>query len=473
MQELKAPAEWNKKIAGLVSKKGSKQQVLLICGPKSSGKSTFARLLTNRLTTDEARLKTRAGAGVAILDIDPGQPEFSPPGIISLVHMDGPNLSPSFCHPNGPPEQQGLLKSHAICAVSPAMDPGHYLECVLDLYAEYQGKLAHKYPLIINTPGWVQGTGLDILVDLIQEIQPTEVVYMSKDGPEETVEGLSLACEKTRCSALSTLPSQATEYTSRTALHFRTMQMLAYFHQDSETTDRDHLRWDTRPLTMSAPLMVPFTSSTNGFAGILCYDYQPSIELLGEFLNGTIIALVDIESKEAFSRVHSLSSIRVQESCHEGGSQGVLPLIRNDAGRTLDPKHSRALGLGLIRGIDMENRVIHLLTPVPLKKIQEVQKSGRSIVIVAGKFDPPSWAYTEDLYSQAYESNVKDDNDGAVEVTDEDTDDDSSENNDEEEKLSPQDLQTPWVEVLHGNQKRAVGSRVWRVRRDLGKGAND
>jgi polynucleotide 5'-hydroxyl-kinase GRC3/NOL9 len=30
-------------------------------------------------------------------------------------------------------------------------------------------------------------------------------------------------------------------------------------------------------------------------------------------------------------------------------------------------------------------------------------------------------------------------------------------------------VEVPWVEMLHGSQKRAVGSKVWRVRRDLGR----
>jgi polynucleotide 5'-hydroxyl-kinase GRC3/NOL9 len=59
-----------------------------------------------------------------------------------------------------------------------------------------------------------------------------------------------------------------------------------------------------------------------------------------------------------------------------------------------------------------------------------------------------------------------------VTVADEDTDEDASEG-DHEADVGPaarEYTQTPWVEMLHGNQKRSVGSRVWRVRRDLGKG---
>ncbi|KAK4031211.1 hypothetical protein C8A01DRAFT_42310, partial [Parachaetomium inaequale] len=29
--------------------------------------------------------------------------------------------------------------------------------------------------------------------------------------------------------------------------------------------------------------------------------------------------------------------------------------------------------------------------------------------------------------------------------------------------------EVPWVEMLHGSQRRAAGSKVWRVRRDLGR----
>lgn len=140
LHELVSRGEWNKEIADLVRTTQKRPRTVLVCGPKSSGKSTFSRLLANRLMTDEACLRAGASPGIALLDLDPGQPEFSPPGVVSLIHVMEPNLAPPFCHPLH--NTKNILRSHAIASVTPAMNPEHYLECSLDLVCAVRGKVA-------------------------------------------------------------------------------------------------------------------------------------------------------------------------------------------------------------------------------------------------------------------------------------------------------------------------------------------
>ncbi|THU61954.1 hypothetical protein C4D60_Mb01t00050 [Musa balbisiana] len=54
--------------------------ITLVCGPWNSGKSTFSRLLLNTLLHRYKR--------VGYLDTDVGQPEFTPPGCLSLHVID-------------------------------------------------------------------------------------------------------------------------------------------------------------------------------------------------------------------------------------------------------------------------------------------------------------------------------------------------------------------------------------------------
>jgi polynucleotide 5'-hydroxyl-kinase GRC3/NOL9 len=51
-------------------------------GPKGSGKSTFTRMLVNRLLLRHKQ--------VAYLDCDTGQTEFTPPGMVSLHILSEP-----------------------------------------------------------------------------------------------------------------------------------------------------------------------------------------------------------------------------------------------------------------------------------------------------------------------------------------------------------------------------------------------
>lgn len=497
LQELISPAEWNKELARLASQPRS--LTIFVCGPKSSGKSTFSKLLANRLMTEETRSESGSSQGVAFLDLDPGQPEFSPPGVISLVHLKAPNLSPGFCHPLLHTSDNKMLRAHAIASITPATSPEHYLECVLDLYGMYRSTFHGKRqcPLVINTPGWIQGTGLDILTELITAIRPSDVVYMSNYGPAETVDALMSVAKK---NTLVTLPSQANEYTSRTASHLRAMQTMSYLHLDLDSAKGGPLAWNPLPLTTISPWRVRYSGPRRGIFGIMCYDWQPATNLLAESLNGAVVAVVEVAEPAAF-RDMADKGLQDDDSASADGqmdedkqpaqdeysvatfaplerhlitwSVASLPFIQNPDGRTLDPAHSRVLGLALIRGIDASRRELQVLSPIAPETMNDIGQNGKGIVLVAGSFDTPSWAYTEDLHYQSANKDGDSENDeeeAGLEITDEDTDDDASDR-DEETKASPnQATEVPWVEVLRGGQKRAVGSKVWRVRRDLGRG---
>lgn len=473
LKELSSPGEWNKKMAQLTAPRRPRPPRILICGPKSSGKSTFSRMLANRFITHHvaprADNKDNSWNEVAYLDVDPGQPEFTPPGVISLVSMSKPNLAPSFCHPA---VEAGFkaMKSQAVASVSPALDPEHLVECAIDMFMLHYRPETTKAPLIINTPGWVQGTGLDIITTLVKNTEPTEIIYMSRDGPEETVEHLKSFCGSI---PFSTLPSQASEYTSRTALHYRTMQTMSYFHLKPPSLAVKYHAWDSTPLTEISPFRVRYRGANRGILGLLCYDYQPHPSLLAEAINGMVVALVVVKETAAFksllpdnsSEMHDIARV---ESAFVTLTPEGIPFIQNPNGKALRPELSETIGLALIRGIDVERGELQVLTPLADAVLARVSKdSSHKLVMVAGKFDTPSWAYTEDFYRKSYGSAQT----GSQEVTvaDEDTD----EVGDHEEGVGPaarEHTETPWVEMLHGNQKRSVGSRVWRVRRDLGKG---
>ncbi|KAL8341552.1 hypothetical protein RB601_005517 [Gaeumannomyces tritici] len=484
LQELVSLPEWNKALATLT--KASKRAgpfTVLVCGPKSSGKSTFSRLLANRFMTDSTKRKGKAWPGVAVLDIDPGQPEFGPPGVLSLVYIEAPNLEPPFCHPLVASQGRSkTLRSHSIATISPITNSDHYLECVLDLYNAYSSQLGGKCPLVINTCGWVQGTGLAILTELIAKVDPTEVVYMSKEGPEDTIEGLHVACEKT---SFTLLPSQSSKFTARTAQDLRTMQMMSYFHMDLSCTHKGHLQWSADPLISALPWIVKYHGPSRGIYGILCYDYQPSLDMLGPLIDGMILTVVEVEDRAAFRGLMQAPQGRDAMDIDDGSPAGQsssedgptpieittegLPLIPNHKGVTLDPQFCRAVGLALVRGIDSQSHTLQLLTPVPQERISEMESAGSKLVLVWGKLDAaPTWSYVEDQHRQDFESRTKQGEHG---VDGEGNGRGSSATGDGKTSLSAADSALPWVEALQGNQKRAAGSKPLRVRRDLGRGA--
>eukprot|EP00897_Mesotaenium_endlicherianum_P010341 jgi/Mesen1/9335/ME000061S08782 len=64
--------------------------IVAICGPKNTGKSTYAQYLVNELLNKYPK--------VAYLETDVGQPEMSPPGCLSLHVLSQPLLGPSWMH---------------------------------------------------------------------------------------------------------------------------------------------------------------------------------------------------------------------------------------------------------------------------------------------------------------------------------------------------------------------------------------
>ncbi|XP_013929916.1 PREDICTED: polynucleotide 5'-hydroxyl-kinase NOL9-like, partial [Thamnophis sirtalis] len=115
--------------------------VILVCGPKSIGKSTFNRYLMNLLLNRLPCLE--------YLECDLGQPEFTPPGCISLVNVREPLLGPPFAHQR-PPRKMAYY-GDASCE----HDTERYLDTLKYVFGGYERDI----PLLVNTMGWVKGRG--------------------------------------------------------------------------------------------------------------------------------------------------------------------------------------------------------------------------------------------------------------------------------------------------------------------------
>lgn len=470
--------EWNEILSISASGKlqNNKPSTTMICGPKSSGKSTFARLLTNRLLSFGNTLvnnymsksKRPKSGGVAFLDLDPGQPEYSTPGHLSLVYLSQLNLGPPYSHPTPLKGSHEVVRAHSIAALSPATDPVLYMTCVRELLGHYRSMLSidPKCPLIINTPGWVLGTGLEILVDLIKAAHPTEIIYMSQKGPASVVTALRDASNTT---PVLTLPSQITEYTARTAAHLRNMQLMSYFHTQPEK--QGNSLWNAEPLSSLPPWEVGFGGTALGILGILSMGEQPPPNMLKETIDGGLLSIVVLDDIAAVIRMQSEADGGSNTAMIINTPEGI-PYFNPEVATSLDPNYSYTIGLALVRGIDLERQKLQLLSPISAKDIQQIKDDGKVIVLVSGKLDTPGWAYTEDLYrkSTTHKTRSRQEITNGTDDESDDAVDSEDDGNDSMAGVSKDGCaQAPWVEKLRGDRGRGVGARVWRVRRDLGK----
>jgi polynucleotide 5'-hydroxyl-kinase GRC3/NOL9 len=68
---------------------------MALCGGKSVGKSTLLRVLVNTLL-DNQRSANSNNKGILVIDLDPGQAEFTAPGVMSAVLVKSPLLGPGY-----------------------------------------------------------------------------------------------------------------------------------------------------------------------------------------------------------------------------------------------------------------------------------------------------------------------------------------------------------------------------------------
>lgn len=187
----------------------SPRNVCMITGAKGVGKSTLLRYMTNRLMGRGTATGHTGYQHVAILDADVGQPELAPPGLLRLSIVKRPLLHPPYWNLDGNDKeiehsednddhhvmttanshsQFEVVSSIFFGSVTTKADPTRYIAALQFLVQEYHQKVVptKNIPLLINTDGWVKGLGYQILMSLIQTLQPTHICQIFGETRAQT-----------------------------------------------------------------------------------------------------------------------------------------------------------------------------------------------------------------------------------------------------------------------------------------------
>lgn len=322
--------------------------VILVCGTKNVGKSTFIRLLINTLLNHTA--------SVDYLEGDLGQTEFTPAGCLSLLTVTEPLLGPPFTHQHTP--EHMIYYGQSSC------------ESNLDRYLESLKSLWHRRcqsretPVVINTMGWVKGFGFQLLVDMIRFFPVSHVVQLSHGGvsqcaaltpeflrqadgcqthpPAQTaLDGFTEGHSPPRSyshlavkSEFQGVGRQGTAKHQRTNEH-RELSLLAYLSQ-LQSSDPGPVR----PLHSLTPYQVPNAAVA---LGVIHCEVVPTHKLYA--VNASLVGLCCLSEK--------VSS--------RGG-----PVLLSQA--PICP----CVGLGVLRGIDMARGLYYVLTPVDPSVLRKV-----------------------------------------------------------------------------------------------------
>ena len=327
---------------------------VLICGTKGLGKSTLAQYLSNSFLR-----RTH----VNYIDTDPGQPWFSPPGAVSLHRIVEPMLSPPFASLG----ISTVSHCHHIGNISPRDSPRQYLDCIKNLLSQELGDV----PTIINTPGWTKGTGLELLISLIDLAKPDFIVVLSTPGKETLAQALHPIAQDSQSQILIVEPANSIPpLVQLTAADQRTLGVMTYFH----CTGFNTWNFDTH-LTAWKPWVVGYSGAASE-RGVLAIAIQGDDLLLEDILlaiNGTMVAIVLVRS------------VNAEIQCTPEG----IPVFVGRDTPFMDPQDVRCVGFALIRAVDVSNREIMLLSPWDPSSLAD----GESVVLERGRVNLPVWGF--------------------------------------------------------------------------------
>ena len=418
-------AQWLTTVESIrTSKKPSNRPVkALICGPKNSGKSTMTRYLTNTFLSSNpppTNAHWSSLDGVAVLDIDPGQPEFGPPGTISLAHIRSLLLGPSYTHPlqHAPLNamKDAIIHQHFLGSTTPSASPASYFESVLNLVAKYKRivELLPNCHLIINTPGWITGNGLEILTSLFREIQPTDLIHMSANASDEFVDRIK-TYNKPNKAVLHFIINQ-TSPSGPSAASLRQMSLQSYLHLHTART-ANNIRWNVRDILELPNLRLQYTGRNKTLHGVICLEREIYGQDLQNYLTGMMVGIVVLDNATALDPMtidgedsdSMLSDPTTIDSMSSTSLSDPHPSLRyprtmNFGHRRtvgINPWMSRCLGLGYVTSLTPENRTISLCSPVIQEEIERVAvEENKIVVLVTMIASAPEWLRDEKRHLQ-------------------------------------------------------------------------
>lgn len=320
--------------------------IILVCGAKNSGKSTFMRHLINCLLNQTT--------SVEYLECDLGQTEFTPAGCLSLNTVTEPLLGPPFTHLRDP--EHMVYYGQTECQT----DIDRYLESLKSLWCHCSG----ESPVILNTMGWVKGQGLQILTDLIRLFSVTHVVQLTYgDVPQShlltpdflrtahgwqthpptpsTLTEVSASDLALRSHVFLQIVSEfegagtAGEMRFQRSNELRDLALLSYFSKMQSPEPGP-----MRPLHCFIPYQVPQSSVA---IGVVHCEVAPNHILYTA--NASLVGLCCLSEKVT-------------------GRGGPVVLSQTPI--------CQCVGLGVVRGVDMARGLYLLVTPVPPSVLKHV-----------------------------------------------------------------------------------------------------
>ncbi|KAF2846003.1 hypothetical protein T440DRAFT_558469 [Plenodomus tracheiphilus IPT5] len=398
-----APEDWLRAIEDC----SSSASITVVTGSSNSGKSVFAKRLTNRVLTGLGKA-IRPVTAVCYLDLDPSKQEYAPGGQISLLMLRDVNLCPSFTHPTTKPVGSNPRGNEMIRAHPVPADLVNYLDyyqsCVEDLFLTFQSLQSHDaaLSLVVDTPGFFTTPSYDTLAKVLARLKPHNIVHL---GDLQAIDTESASVLHTLHTAVSQYRSTVHEIgaqwplpiTLRSDAEMQAMQMQSYFHSkdaSKKSASTSTPAWTQEPLSHMLPWELSYqelNEQTQDIVGFAMYTEPIEPKSLVHALNGSVIHIIQSTSAviphpyTSLPRTgkHQIPTFPVNE--------------RTAMVEPFDPRTSNLVCTAMIRGFDLERGVVQLLVPRTVEPLMYHLAPDRT-VLVSGCCSTPEWAFIEDAY---------------------------------------------------------------------------
>lgn len=153
MRKMVVPSNWRRICRRIFNTCTEGPLRMMVVGAKGVGKSLFTNILTNTLVRSNK---------VCVLDMDPGQPLSGKVGCLSLLVYEDQMFSESFIQNKEVSGTHYVFGSNNIGINIPL-----YLKIFEEMIMTYNAQFS-GLPMIVNTGGWVNGLGADLLLSMMK-----------------------------------------------------------------------------------------------------------------------------------------------------------------------------------------------------------------------------------------------------------------------------------------------------------------
>ncbi|KAK6624823.1 hypothetical protein RUM44_011687 [Polyplax serrata] len=334
------------------------KQCTVLCGGKGVGKSTLLKYYVNKSISK--------GEKVLVLDFDPGQPEFSPPGFLSAVVVDEPLLGPNFTH-----MKEGIVMTY-FGDVNTTQAPNKYLECVkyvIQWCTENQESLKMKW--IVNTMGFCKGLGVELMISILKLLNPKDVVQIR-------------SCDDVNNYPFDLTPSVVNKREGFGDITYENNVSYQLWTMNSITEMKNkRKRSDLTPIELRNLMLLAYLTKSMTPPYYNLNSVQPYIVPFSKLYLATDVMLQPNDVLKAFNG--NLVSLSVFEHTTEA-ILSVGPEI-DYYKVVIKPKVTLSYGLGFVRGIDCENKKIYIVTHRSAECVQHIN------CLILGRINLPSFMF--------------------------------------------------------------------------------